>query len=62
MLSVRVPGGTRSGRSSAAVFTGNVPEVERSAPPPTSRHAPTTAGRHAIVRTAMPPPACRFRP
>ncbi len=57
MLSVRVPGRIRSGRSSAGSSTGNVPETESMTPPPTSRQAPTTAGRHAIVRTAMPPPA-----
>ena len=62
MLSVRVPGRIRSGRSRASLFTGKVPEVESRAPPPTSRQAPTTAGRQAIVRTAIPPPAWRLSP
>ncbi len=34
MLSVRVPGGTRSGRSSASTATGKVPEVDSRTPPP----------------------------
>ena len=57
MFKVRVPGGIRSGRSSASLFVGNVPEVESSTPPPGSRQAPVTAGRQAMVRTAIPPPA-----
>ena len=62
MLRVRVPGGVRSGRSRASVLTGKVPEVLSSTPPPTSRQAPVIAGRQEMVRTAIPPPAWRFRP
>ena len=62
MLSVRVPGRIRSGRCSAASLTGKVPDTDSITPPPASRQAPTTAGRQAIVRTAMPPPAWRLRP
>ena len=33
-VSRRVPGGTRSGRSSSAAFTGKAPEADSSTPPP----------------------------
>ena len=43
----------------AGQFTGNAQSGSCSRPPPTWRHAPTSAGRQAIERTVWPPPACR---
>ena len=39
-----------------------IPLLESNTPPPASRHEPIRAGRHAIARTAIPPPACRWSP
>jgi hypothetical protein len=61
MLIVRA-GGPASGRSSVAVSKRKAALVESWTPPPARRQWPATAGRHAMVRTAMPPPACRCSP
>ena len=58
-LSTGVPGGMRSGRLIASHFTGNAQIGMCMMPPPQCRHEPTSAGRHAIARTALPPLALR---
>ena len=55
MLIVRT-GGDRSGRSSAALSNWKFALDESCTPPPARRQWPVSAGRQAIVRTAMPPP------
>ena len=56
MFTVRVPGGESSGRVNRSIAKSYTPLVVKSAPPPACRHAPMNAGKHAIVRTAIPPP------
>ena len=56
MLIVRT-GGERSGRSSARLLNVKFALDESCTPPPARRQWPVIAGRHAIVRTAIPPPA-----
>ena len=46
----------------AGIFQSEEAARLNSAPPPGWRHAPTRAGRQKMFRTAMPPPAWRWRP
>ena len=63
MLMVRgVRPANRSGRDSAALSIVKLPDVESSMPPAASRNAPTSAGRQAMLRIAMPPPRTRCSP
>ncbi len=62
IASTRVPGGRRSSRQSAAQFPLKKLRVSYAAPPPGWRQSPVTPGMQVMVRTAMPPPACRCIP
>ena len=44
------------------VSIAKLPLVDRNIPPAASRKAPTSAGRQAILRIAMPPPRTRCKP
>src|SRR4029078_7979648 len=56
MLIVRT-GGEKSGRSNARLSNAKFALDDSCTPPPGLRQCPVRAGRHAIVRTAIPPPA-----
>ena len=64
MLMVRggAPGGIKSGRCKAFKFRENEPDEESKTPPAGCRQAPTKAGKHAILRTAIPAPPPRCTP
>jgi hypothetical protein len=53
-----------AGRGAAAprLLAGKEPEVDSWTPPAGWRQAPTSAGRQAMLRTAMPPPRTRCTP
>ena len=46
----------------AAVLNAKFALDDSCTPPPVRRQCPVSAGRQAMVRTAMPPPACRCSP
>ena len=62
MLMVRTFDVPNRGSSMALSSMSNVPDDVSWQPPPTSFHAPVTAGSRQMARTAEPPPAWRCRP
>ncbi len=63
MLTVRgVRPANKSGSRERLIVDLKFPDVERSMPPAASRNAPTSAGRQAMLRIAMPPPLTRCSP
>ena len=57
------PGSSFQGLHESIInYAGNKPELLSSNPPARSRHAPTSAGRQATARAALPPPRTRCMP
>src|SRR5437667_321653 len=59
MLSVRVPGGTKSGRPRRCGVLGNAYDAPLMRPPPTTPNLPARAGSAKTARIPLPP--LRFR-
>ncbi len=55
MFSVRVPGGSRSGRCSLASVFGNTKPAPLTRPPPGTPNFPASAGSAKIARMPLPP-------